>query len=335
MPKKSQFLLAGDIGGTKTKLAIYHPKDGPRHPLAEATFPSADFASLEALVAEFLKRKSWSISKASFGIAGPVVDGRVQVTNLPWVVDERTLSADLGAPVHILNDLTAIAQGIPCLEAEDLVTLNAGTPAPNGAIAVIAPGTGLGEAFLVWNGDTYVPCASEGGHTDFGPTNPAELELLSYLLPRLGHVNYEWVCSGLGLPNIYTFLRDTGRYPEPEWLRSELFQAKDVTPVIVQAAVAGQAEICVETLRVFVSILGSEAGNLALKVLATGGVYLGGGIPARILSFLTATSFMQAFTAKGRFSEMLAKIPVHVIRNPEAGLFGAACHGLKVGKEDA
>ena len=329
MPKKDQFLLAGDIGGTKAKLAIYHPKDGPRHPLAQATFPSANFASLEALVAEFLKGKGWSISKASLGIAGPIVNGCVQVTNLPWVVDARTLSADLGAPVIILNDLTAIALGIPFLEAQDLTTLNAGTPAPNGAIAVIAPGTGLGEAFLIWNGNAYVPCASEGGHTDFAPTNPTELQLLSYLRSRHEHVSYEWVCSGLGLPNIYEFLRDTRRYPEPEWLKTELSRAKDPTPIISQAAVAGKAEICVETLRLFVSILGSEAGNLALKVLASGGVYLGGGIPPRILPFLKDASFMQAFTAKGRFSEMMAKVPVHVIRNPEAGLFGAACHGLQ------
>ena len=329
MPKKDQFLLAGDIGGTKAKLAIYHPKDGPRHPLAQATFPSANFASLEALVAEFLKGKGWSISKASLGIAGPIVNGCVQVTNLPWVVDARRLSADLGAPVTILNDLTAIALGIPFLEAQDLTTLNAGTPAPNGAIAVIAPGTGLGEAFLIWNGNAYVPCASEGGHTDFAPTNPTELQLLSYLRSRHEHVSYEWVCSGLGLPNIYEFLRDTRRYPEPEWLKTELSRAKDPTPIISQAAVAGKAEICVETLRLFVSILGSEAGNLALKVLASGGVYLGGGIPPRILPFLKDASFMQAFTAKGRFSEMMAKVPVHVIRYPEAGLFGAACHGLQ------
>jgi len=335
MPKKGQLLLAGDIGGTKTKLAIYHPKDGPRHPLAEATFPSADFLSLEALVAEFLKGKGWSIYRASFGIAGPVVDGRVQVTNLPWVMDERALSAELGAPVTLLNDLAAIAQGIPFLEAQDLVTLNTGTPAPDGAIAVIAPGTGLGEAFLIWNGGAYVPCASEGGHTDFGPTNSIEMDLLAYLLSRHEHVSYERVCSGIGLPSIYEFLRDTGRYPEPGWLKTELSQAKDPTPVISQAAVTGKVEICVETLKIFVSILGSEAGNLALKVLATGGVYLGGGIPAHILSFLTDTSFMRAFTAKGRFSEMLARVPVHVIRDPEAGLFGAACHGLRVGKEDA
>lgn len=331
MPKKDQFLLAGDIGGTKTRLAIYHPKDGPRHPLAEATFPSADFLSLEALVAEFLRDRGWSIYRASFGIPGPVVDGRVQVTNLPWVVDERALSAELGAPVTLLNDLAAIAQGIPFLEARDLVTLNTGTPAPDGAIAVIAPGTGLGEAFLIWNGDSYVPCASEGGHTDFGPITQTELELLSYLMSRHEHVSYERVCSGIGLPSIYEFLRDTGRYPEPGWLKTELSQAKDPTPVISQAAVTGKVEICVETLKMFVSILGSEAGNLALKVLATGGVYLGGGIPAHILSFLTDAHFMRAFTAKGRFSEMLARVPVHVIRNPEAGLFGAACHGLRIG----
>jgi len=331
MPKNRLFLLAGDVGGTKTRLAIYNSHYGPRHALAKTTFPSASFASLEVLVAEFLKEKEWPIFKASLGIAGPIVNGRVQVTNLPWLVDEHTLSAELGAPVTLLNDLAAIAQGIPFLEVEDLATLNQGTPVPHGAIAVIAPGTGLGEAFLIWNGDAYIPCASEGGHSDFGPTNATEQELLSCLMSRYEHVSYEWVCSGIGLPNIYYFLKETGRCPEPDWLKTELSQAKDTTPVISDAAVTEKAEICVETLKIFVSTLGSEAGNLALKVLATGGVYLGGGIPPRILSFLMDASFMRAFTSKGRFSDLLAKIPVHVIRNPEAGLFGAACHGLMVG----
>jgi glucokinase len=329
MPDKEQFLLAGDIGGTKTTLAIYRSEDGPRRPLAKATFPSANFASLEALAAKFLKENDRPISNASLGIAGPIVNGQVRVTNLPWIVDKRTLSAELGASVTLLNDLEAVAWGIPSLGVEDLVTLNTGAPTRHGALAVIAPGTGLGEGFLVWHGAAYVPCASEGGHSDFAPSNTIEMELLSYLLTRYEHVSYEWVCSGIGLPNIYYFLRDSGRYPEPDWLRTELAAAKDVTPVISRAAEAGKAEICVETLRLFVTILGREAGNLALKVLATGGVYLGGGIPPRILPFLRQASFIQAFTAKGRFSALLAKMPLHVILNPEAGLFGAACHALQ------
>jgi glucokinase len=323
-------ILAGDIGGTKTALALFTPEAGPRRPLAQANFPSGDYAALEDIVRAFLSGRNERVARASFGVAGPVVEGRVQVTNLPWVVDTQTLSHALGGvPVRLLNDLEAIAYAISSLEPSDLETLNEGQPESHGPLAVIAPGTGLGEAFLLWDGTRYRPHASEGGHADFAPTTQTEVELLSYLLPHFDHVSYERVCSGMGLPNVYAYLKDSGRLAEPDWLREQLASEHDPTPIIVQAALESRSELCVETLELFISILGSEAGNLALKVLATGGVYLAGGIPPRILSRLKKPAFMQSFTRKGRFSYLLARIPVHVILNLEVALLGVACHGLE------
>ncbi len=329
MNDDNQLLLAGDIGGTKTALTVFSAETGPRRPLARANFASGDHASLEAIVQTFLAGQALPITRASIGVAGPVIEGRVHVTNLPWVVDEQSLRQVLGAPVHLLNDLESIALVIPFLEPTDLETLNVGQPEPRGPLGVVAPGTGLGEAFLVWDGAKYLPHATEGGHTDFGPTNQEQLGLLGYLLPRFGHVSYERVCAGIGLPNIYAYLKDSGRFAEPNWLREQLASAHDLTPVIVQAALDNTAPICAEALDMFVSILGSEAGNLAVKVLATGGVYLGGGIPRRILPKLREPVFLRAFTHKGRFSDLLSRIPVYVILHPEAALLGAAFHALK------
>ena len=324
-------LLAGDIGGTKTNLAVFSPEDGPRAPLAEATFPSARYPSLEMLVREFLSQVNLKANRASFGVAGPVAAGRATITNLPWVMDERQLQEALNLlSVRLLNDLAAIAHAVPFLEPADLHPLNVGQPALGGAIAVIAPGTGLGEAFLTWDGSRYRAHPSEGGHTDFAPTNLLELELLRYLLGRFEHVSYERVCSGRGLPNIYAYLRDSGYAEEPAWLAEQLAAADDPTPVIANAALDGErpCELCVATLNAFVSILGTEAGNLALKVLATGGVYLGGGIPPRILPALQDERFMEAFRDKGRMRGLMHRIPVHVILNPKVALIGAACHCL-------
>lgn len=329
MSDDNQLLLAGDIGGTKTALAIFSAEAGPRRPLVRASFPSGDYTSLEAIVQTFLADTNLQMARASIGVAGPVIEGRVQVTNLPWLVDAQSLGQVLGAPVHLLNDLESIALAIPFLEPTDLETLNVGQPELRGPLAVVAPGTGLGEAFLLWDGVRYQPHATEGGHTDFGPTNQEQLELLSHLLPRFGHVSYERVCAGIGLPNIYAYLKDSGRFAEPDWLREQLASAHDQTPIIVRAALDNTAPICAETLDMFVSILGSEAGNLAVKVLATGGVYLGGGIPLRILPKLKGPAFMQSFTHKGRFSDLVSRIPVHVILHPEAALLGAACHALE------
>jgi glucokinase len=324
-------LLTGDIGATKTDLAIFSRETGPRVPLVEKTFPSADYPSLEALACEFLSQLDLKVERACFGVAGPVVDGRVRVTNLAWVIDERRLQEALNlSSAHLLNDLEAIANSVPFLEPADLHTLNAGQPVSGGALAVIAPGTGLGEAYLTWDGSRYRAYASEGGHTSFAPLDLFEAELLRYLQARFGHVSTERVCSGMGLPNVYAYLKDSGYADEPAWLAGRLAATDDPTPVIVNAALDRErpCELCVATLNVFVSALGAEAGNLALKVLATGGVYLGGGIPPHILPVLQQERFMDRFRYKGRMADLLARMPVHVILNPKAALLGVACYGL-------
>lgn len=326
-------LLAGDIGGTKTSLAVYSPERGPREPLAKATFSSGKYPNLESLAQEFLGGVELPVEQASFGVAGPVIAGKARITNLPWVMEECWLADALRLPhVSLFNDLEAIAHAVPFLCSGDLSTLNAGKPARDGVRAVIAPGTGLGEAFLTWDGSRYRIHASEGGHADFAPTDELQVALLQFLLRRGEHVSYERVCSGKGLPNIYAFLKESGRCPEPPWLAEKLAGVPDPSPVIVNSALDHDdgCEICSVTLDIFVSIMGAEAGNLALKVLADGGLYIGGGIPPRILSVLGAGRFMAAFLGKGRFAALLDNIPVHVILNPEAALFGAACHGLEM-----
>jgi glucokinase len=329
-------LLAGDIGATKTSLGVYSTEKGPREPIVERTFPSDRYSSLEVLVGEFLAQANLAVERAVFGVAGPVMSGQATITNLSWVVDEAQLKKKLDlTSVLLLNDLKALAQGVPLLEPEDLYTLNKGEPTPGGTKAVVAPGTGLGEAFLTWDGSRYRAYASEGGHTDFAPTNPLEDNLLRYLQAKWGHVSYERICSGMGLPNIYAYLKESGHAEEPAWLAEQLAAADDPTPVMVNAALDADTscELCKATLALFIAVLGSEAGNVALKVLATGGVYLGGGIPPRILPALKLEDFMQAFLNKGRLSDFLKKVPVYVILNPNLALIGAALYGLELYKK--
>jgi glucokinase len=324
-------LLAGDIGGTKTNLGIFLAEKGPREPIIEATFPSTKYPSLETLVRDFLSRITEKVDSASFGVAGPVVKGQAKITNLPWVIDVAQLRETLNlSSVRLINDLEAIAYGVPLLKSEDLHTLNEGAPVLKGTLAVIAPGTGLGETFLIWDGVQYRAYPSEGGHADFGPNNGGEIELLRYLHKKIGHVSYERICSGQGLPNIYAYLKESGYAEEPIWLAEKLRSAHDPTPVIVKAALdtEGACELCRATLAMFLSTLGAEAGNLALKVMATGGLYLGGGIAPRIISILGEGGFMERFTNKGRFSELVSRIPVHIILNPKIALIGAAFYGL-------
>jgi glucokinase len=325
-------LLAGDIGGTKTNLAIYSAEAGLRNPLVDATYPSAMYPSLEALVHTFLSQTGLSVDRASFGVAGPVVAGRATITNLPWDMSEQQLAESLKvSSVLLMNDLEAIARSIPFLEPSELHTLSKGQLIAHGNIAVVAPGTGLGEAFLTWNDAShYHAHNSEGGHCDFAPTNEQEIELLRYLLKRYDHVSYERVCSGKGIPNIYSYLRDSGFAEEPRWLSESLANATDFSPVIVNAALERSSDLCVATLNTFVTILGSEVGNLALKVMATGGIYLGGGIPPRILVFLEGENFMKAFHSKGRFVKLLEDVPINVILNPGSALLGVASHGLQL-----
>jgi glucokinase len=326
-------LLAGDIGGTKTNLAIFSVKDELRTPLKEETLPSARYASLAELIQDFLSDTNFSIERACFGVPGPVMGGKAKITNLPWLLDVQQLQQALNIPsVGLLNDLTAMAHGVPLLRADDLATLNVGEPTDHETMAVIAPGTGLGEAFLTWEGTRYQAHPSEGGHVDFAPTNALEIGLLSYLLERYEHVSYELVCSGIGLPHIYAYLKGTQQFTELAWVSKRLAEVADGNPVIFQAALEKKepSHLSVATLKTFASILGAEAGNMALKVLATGGVFLGGGIPPRILPFLQNDLFMQAFLNKGRFSALLARVPVHVILNPKVALLGAAYHGFEM-----
>jgi len=324
-------LLVGDIGGTKTDLAIF-ATNGELQPQAQATFKSAAYPSLEAIVQEFLAGNPASITKAVFGVAGPVVSGQSQITNLPWHISEETMRNRLNIPVvKLLNDLEAIAHAVPYLPEQDLEPLNGDRldTTLGQHKAVIAPGTGLGEAVLFHHDDTFHVIASEGGHADFAPTSLFQMGLLQYLISKHNHVSYERVCSGgLGIPNIYNYLKEHRYAQENPQVAAALKSAADPTPVIIQAALQEECDMCLETLNVFVSILGSEAGNLALKVMATGGIYLGGGIPPRILTKLKDGMFMAAFVKKGRFSDTLARIPVYVILNKKSALLGAAHYAL-------
>jgi glucokinase len=319
-------ILAGDIGGTNTRLAFIEAKDDGLQILFEKTFQSRERTSLEAVLVEFLSLHSCDLTRASFGIAGPVRNGRCEATNLPWVVDSKTVAKRLGLKcVGLINDLEANAYGIAALQSKDFVILNKGARIARGNRAIISAGTGLGEAGMYWDGEVHRPFASEGGHADFAPRNHLEMELLDYSLNRYRRVSYERLISGPGLVQVYQFLRDTGKGEEPPWLAEKL-RHDDQAPVISQHAMDGKSPLCGQALELFASLYGAEAGNLALKLMATGGVYLGGGIAPRIILKLKEPVFMNAFTAKGRLKPLLDDIPVRVIMNPKTALLGAARH---------
>lgn len=323
-------ILAGDIGGTKTILSVFARNSNLHEPIVEYTFKSQDFPDLQTLIAHCMRTADYPIEAASFGVAGPVLDGRAMITNLPWVVDEAHLRDTLRIPiVRIINDLQAVAYAVPVLESSDLLTINNTPAASKGTIAVIAPGTGLGEAFLTWDGHHYQAYPSEGGHTSFAARNAEQVDMLNYLFTRYEHVSYERVCSGSGLPNIYHYYREHRQLEELPAVSAALAEAKDPTPIIVQAAFnpEGPSPLCRRAVDMFVTILAAESGNLALKLLATGGVYIGGGMPLRVLEALDGETFMQAFSDKGRFRTFLEDVPVHIITNKRAALIGAAHHG--------
>ncbi len=326
-------LLAADIGATKTNLAIFSQEAGPRCPLAEASFSSEDYEGLEAVVRDFMRDVDLSVERACIGVAGPVIEGRARGTNLPsWTIDESEVKETLDLSwVRVLNDLEVTANAVPILKGEDVETLNAGRPVSHGPVGVVAPGTGLGEGFLVWDGSRYRAYASEGGHTDFGPNNARERRLLAHLRDQFGHVSYERVCSGMGISNIYGYLKASEYADEPTWMAEGLEGVEDRTPVIVETALDPEKEcaLCSTALEMFVSIMGAEVGNLALKLMASGGVYLGGGIPPRILPALKGNTFMEGFLNKGRMEYVVENVPVHVILTPKAPLWGAAYYGLE------
>jgi len=317
-------ILAGDIGGTTTRLALYDTRNGSRRPVIEQTYPSRQYAGLCEIAAAFVAQHKVKVDRACFGIAGPVQHGRVVTPNLPWVVDSQALALELGVRVvKLINDLEANAYGIADLDSEDFVTLNAGAPDARGNAAVISVGTGLGEAGLFWDGESHRPFACEGGHADFAPRDGLEAELLCYLVARFQHISYERVLSGPGLRLIYEFLRDTGRGEEPGWLLEAMGRG-DPSATISAFGLEGRSELCVKALDMFVSFYGAEAGNLALKTMAIGGVFVGGGIAPRIIKKLQEPLFMAAFTAKGRMQPLMAAMPVRVIIKDTAALLGAA-----------
>jgi glucokinase len=317
-------ILAGDVGGTHARLAIFDARGEALKLIVEQVYASHSYPSLEAIVSEFLRSTSAKPDSAGIGVAGPVRDGRCVATNLPWVVDEASLSASTGLQkMKLLNDLEANAYGIATLAAADFEALQEGRTEQRGSAAVISAGTGLGEAGMHWDGELLRPFASEGGHSSYAPEGELEGELFQYLAKRFGHVSCERVLSGPGLVNIYGFLRDTGRGNETAAFAAEL-AAGDPSAVISEAALAKRNDLCAAALDIFVRIYGAEAGNVALKFLATAGVYLGGGIAPKILQKLKEPAFLEAFLAKGRMRPLLEAVPVLVILNENAALRGAA-----------
>ncbi len=322
-------ILAGDVGGTKVDLALYNFEQGNLRPVTEKKYHAPSYTSLEAVVREFLEEAKpvEDITAACFGVPGPVRNGRLKLTNLPWSLDTRELSLGLKIDhLFLINDLEANGYGIPELPPDKIFTLSPGDPSVVGNRGLIAAGTGLGEAVLVWDGKRYMPMASEGGHTDFAPRSEEEIELLRYLWRTLkGRVSYERVVSGLGIANVYAFLRDEKKMDEPSWLKDRM-ATEDPNAVIGELAESGESELCAHTMDLVISAYGAEAGNLALKILAVGGIYIGGGIAPKVLSMIRRGSFMKAFTDKGRMSALLEQTPVHVILESRAALIGAASY---------
>ena len=322
--KKKDVVLAGDVGGTKTSVGLFVTGKKRPEPLVVESFASREAPHLENIVEQFLKSHPASISSACFGIAGPVINGRCRATNLPWVVSEAQMKRRFHwRHVRLFNDLAAAAVAVPLLRRSEQVFLNKGIVQKKGNLALLSPGTGLGQAMLIYKDGVYVPLSSEGGHVGFSPTTEAEIELWRYLRKKYGHVSTERVLSGPGLVNVYSWLRDSGRFEEPLWLKA-LMKEGDPAKAISENALRKRQALCVESLRSYVSMLGSAAGNLALTSMAVGGIYLGGGIPPKILPALKKGAFLKAFMAKGRFADFLAQIPVRVILNDKAALLGAA-----------
>ena len=316
-------ILAGDIGGTNARLAYFQPQNGHLRLVSERVYPSRSHSEFGEIVSQFLKDSGTRPDVACFGIAGPVRNGRVETSNLPWVIEQTRLAKQILLPTLLINDLEANAWGIGALSPGDLVPLNQVSDPAVGNQAVISPGTGLGEAGLFWDGSHHLVFACEGGHTDFAPQNELQIELLRFLHSRFGHVSYERIVSGPGLVNVYEFLRDTGKAKESSGLAAEV-KAGDPAAAISHAAMSGSDPLAEQALDLWISVYGAEASNLALKTMATGGLFLGGGISPKILPKLTGPLFMQAFLDKGRMRPLVESIPVQVVINEKAGLLGAA-----------
>jgi glucokinase len=321
-------VLAGDIGGSKVRLAVAEVQGNQPQILREMDYPSRSFSSLDEIVLEFLGQDSGP-AHAAFGIAGPVQGEVVRTTNLPWQIDAGVLRGKFQfVSCDLLNDLEATARGLPALGTQDVEILHAGADSAVGNMAIIAAGTGLGEAGLFWNGREHEPYATEGGHTSFSPDNELAFALLQFLQQRHGHVSWERVVSGMGLVAIHEFLRQHYGIPMPEWLQEQM-EKGDAAEIISRAAVSGSDELCVKTLDWFIRLYGAEAGNLALKTMSLGGIYLGGGIAPKIMPSLRKGSFLEAFFNKGRMRTLLEAMPVRVILNDRAALYGAALYAAR------
>ena len=332
MQRQKVLLLAGDLGATKTTLALYEVAAWPRAPLRQQTYQNRAFADFDSLLATFLESTQPAPAFACLGVAGPVMANAVTMTNLNWSIAAADLQTRFGVHrVDLINDLVATALGALHLGPQDLHCLNPGEKRDGAALAVLAPGSGLGEAFLLPHNGIYFAYPSEGGHASFAPRNEDQSDLLTFMRQQHDHVSVEQVCSGLVIPDLMAFLAT--REPVPDWLQAELQQAADQTPVIVQAAIRAvrgerSCGIAVHTLNLFLDILADEAANLTLKTLALGGVFLGGGLAPRLLPFLDPHRFMAVF-ARGTYRDLLARIPVQVIVNPQAALLGAAAYGFQ------
>jgi len=326
-------ILAGDIGGTNARLAYFQSQNGRFHSVAERVFPSREHSELGEIVKRFVDESGRHPQVACFGIAGPVRNGRVETSNLPWVIEQARLAEQIRVPTTLLiNDLEAVAWGIGALSDADLVPLHQVTGLVAGNQAVIAPGTGLGEAGLFWDGNQHHVFACEGGHCDFAPQGELQIELLRFLHARFGHVSYERIVSGPGLVNCFEFLRESGIGKESPELTAKLAKG-DAAAVISRAALDGSCELARKALDLWISVYAAEAANLALKVMATGGLYLAGGISPKVLARLKGSLFMQAFLDKGRLRPLVESIPVQVVTNEKVGLFGAArCAAVRANK---
>jgi len=323
-------ILAGDIGATNARLAYFQPQNGHLKLVSERVFPSQEHSELGEIVSQFMDDSGTRPEAACFGIAGPVRNGRVEASNLPWVIEQSRLANQLRLPTLLINDLEANAWGIGGLAPSDLVPLNRGSQTPVGNQAVIAPGTGLGEAGLFWDGSRHHVFACEGGHSDFAPQGDLQIELLRFLEQRFGHVSYERILSGPGLVNVYEFLRQTESGKESQELALAMKQG-DPAAAISRAALDGTDALAEKTLDLWIKVYGAEASNLALKAMATGGLFLAGGISPKILPKLKGPSFMQSFLDKGRMRSLVEAMPVQVIMNEKAGLLGAArCAAVRV-----
>ena len=319
----SQYILAGDIGGTKASLATFRVVGHELVLVRNQRYPSASYAGLNAILRDYLAEDERPILAAGFGIPGPVQDNRAKATNLSWGVDAAEIAAEFEIPhVVLLNDLAANAYGLSHLKPGDFTTIQKGAPDASGNRCVVSPGTGLGEAGLFWDGQQHHVWACEGGHADFAPRTELEIALLEHLVKQFGHVSVERVASGMGIENIYKFLRDTGRGKELPAVAAEM-KATDPNRVISKYADSGACPMCMQTLEIFAACLGAEAGNMALKTMALGGVFLGGGLPAKLLPHLQNAGFLHAFNDKGRMASLMERIPVVVVMNDASALLGA------------